>query len=100
MKKIEAIIKPFRLEEVKDALGELGINRMTTTEVKGFGRGGGHTEVYRSSECTIDFVPNIKIELVVTDEQLEAAVKAIAKPGKTGRNGGDEIFISTIELAA
>jgi nitrogen regulatory protein P-II 1 len=99
MKKIEAIIKPFRLEEVKDALGELGINRMTTTEVKD-GRGGGHTEVYRSSEYTIDFMPNIKIELVVTDEQLEAAVKAIAKPGKTGRKEGDEIFVSTIELAA
>lgn len=100
MKKIEAIIKPFRLEEVKDALRELGINRMTTAEVKGFGRGRGHTEFYRSSEYTIDFIPNIKIELVVTDEQLEAAVKAIAKPGKTGRNGGDEIFVSTIELAA
>ncbi len=64
------IIKPFKLEEVKDALGELGINRMTTTEVKGFGRGGGHTEVYRSSEYTIDFMPKIKIELVVTNEQL------------------------------
>jgi nitrogen regulatory protein P-II 1 len=100
MKKIEAIIKPFRLEEVKDALGELGINKMTTTEIKGFGRGGGHTEVYRGSEYTIDFMPNIKIELVVADEQLEAAVKAIAKPGETGRNGGDEIFVSTIELAA
>ena len=100
MKKIEAIIKPFRLEEVKDALGELGINRMTTTEVKGFGREGGHTEVYRSREYTIDFMPNIKIELVVTDEQLESAVKAIATPGKTGRNGGDEVFVSTIELAA
>src|ERR1035438_2128670 len=100
MKKIEAIIKQFRLEEVKDALGELGINRMTTTEVKGFGRGGGHTEVYRGREYTIDFIPNIKIELVVTDEQLEAAVKAIAKPGETGRNGGDEILVSTIELAA
>jgi nitrogen regulatory protein P-II 1 len=100
MKKIEAIIKPFRLEEVKDALGELGINRMTTTEVKGYGRWGGHTEVYRSSEYSIDFMPNIKLELVVTDEQLEAAVKAIAKPGETGRNGGEEIFVSTIELAA
>jgi len=100
MKKIEAIIKPFRLEEVKEALGELGIHRMTTTEVKGFGREAGHTEVYRGSEYTINFVPNIKIELVVTDEQLEAAVKAIAEPGKTGRNGGDEILVSTIELAA
>jgi nitrogen regulatory protein P-II 1 len=100
MKKIEAIIKPFWLEEVKNALGELGIHRMTTTEVKGFGREAGHTEVYRGSEYTINFVPNIKIELVVTDEQLEAAVKAIAEPGKTGRNGGDEILVSTIELAA
>jgi nitrogen regulatory protein PII len=100
MKKIEAIIKPFRLEEVKDALAELGINRMTTTEVKGFGRGVGHTEIYRSSEYTIDFVLNIKIEVVVTDEQLEAAVKAIAKPGETGTARGDEIFVSTIELAA
>ena len=100
MKKIEAIIKPFRLEEVKDALGELGINRMTTTEVKDFGRGGSHTEVYRGSEYSIDFMPNIKIELVVTDEQLEAAVKAISKSGKTGRNGGDGIFVSRIELAA
>ena len=100
MKKIEAIIKPSRVEEVKVALGELGIHRMTTTEVKGFGRGGGHIEVYRSSEYTIDSIPNIKIELVVTDEQLEAAVMAIVKPGETGRKGGDEIFVSTIELAA
>jgi len=100
VKKIEAIIKPFELGEVKDALGKLGITRMTTTEVRGFGREKVHTEIYRSEEYTVDFVPNIKIELVVADEQLAEVVKAIANPAKSGKKGGDEIFVSTVELAA
>jgi nitrogen regulatory protein P-II 1 len=100
MKKIEALIKPFKLEAIKEALGELGIKRMMTSEVRGFGRGHGHTEIYRSSEYTVDFLPQIKIELVVPDEQLAEAVKAIASPAKTGETGDDEIFVSTIEQAA
>ncbi len=100
MKKIEVIIKPFKLEEIKEALGEVGIKRMTTTEVKGFGRQESHTEIYRGRQYTVDFLPNIKIELVVADEQLDRAVKAIAKPAEAGKNGGDEIFVSTIEPAA
>ncbi|MGD0614094.1 MAG: P-II family nitrogen regulator [Verrucomicrobiota bacterium] len=100
MKKIEALIKPFRFEEVKNALCEAGIKKMTTTEVKGFGGHKGHTEIYRSKEYTVDFLPNIKIELVVTEEQLDQVIKAIAKPAKTGNAGSDEILVSTIEQAA
>ena len=84
MKKIEAIIKPFKLEEVKDALGEVGIEGMTVTEVKGFGRQKGHTEIYRGSEYTVDFLPKIKLELVIADSQVEAAVATIVKAAKTG----------------
>ena len=99
MKKIEAIIKPFKLEEVKDALGEAGIEGMTVSEVKGFGRQKGHTEIYRGSEYTVDFLPKIKIELVLTDERVDAAVKAIVSAAKTGKIGDGKIFVTTIEDA-
>jgi nitrogen regulatory protein P-II 1 len=99
MKKIEAIIKPFKLEEVKDALGELGIEGMTVSEVKGFGRQKGHTEIYRGSEYTVDFLPKIKLEIIVSDERLDAATGAIIKAAKTGKIGDGKIFVSTIEQA-
>jgi len=99
MKKIEAIIKPFKLEEVKDALGEIGIEGMTVTEVKGFGRQKGHTEIYRGSEYTVDFLPKIKIELVVADKQADAAVNTIVKAAKTGKIGDGKVFVSTVEQA-
>ena len=99
MKKIEAIIKPFKLEEVKDALGEIGIEGMTVTEVKGFGRQKGHTEIYRGSEYTVDFLPKIKIELVLTDEKTNEAVDAIVKTAKTGKIGDGKVFVSLVEEA-
>lgn len=99
MKKIEAIIKPFKLEEVKDALGEVGIEGMTVTEVKGFGRQKGHTEIYRGSEYTVDFLPKIKLELVVADTQAEAATTAIVKAAKTGKIGDGKVFVSPVEEA-
>jgi nitrogen regulatory protein P-II 1 len=99
MKKIEAIIKPFKLTEVKDALNELGIQGMTVTEVKGFGRQKGHTEIYRGSEYTVDFLPKIKVELVVADGQTEAAVAAIVRAAKTGKIGDGKVFVSAIEDA-
>ena len=99
MKKIEAIIKPFKLEEVKDALGEVGIEGMTVSEVKGFGRQKGHTEIYRGSEYTVDFLPKIKLEVVISDERLEAAVAAIVKSAKTGKIGDGKVFVSNIEEA-
>ena len=99
MKKIEAIIKPFKLEEVKDALGEIGIEGMTVTEVKGFGRQKGHTEIYRGSEYTVDFLPKIKIEIVIPDDKLEEAVEAIVKTAKTGKIGDGKVFVSTIDEA-
>ena len=99
MKKIEAIIKPFKLEEVKDALSELGIEGMTVTEVKGFGRQKGHTEIYRGSEYTVDFLPKIKLELVVADGQAETAVAAIIKAAKTGKIGDGKVFVSNVEQA-
>jgi nitrogen regulatory protein P-II 1 len=99
MKKIEAIIKPFKLEEVKDALGEAGIEGMTVTEVKGFGRQKGHTEIYRGSEYTVDFLPKIKVELVVADAHLDGAVAAIVKAAKTGKIGDGKVFVSTVEEA-
>jgi nitrogen regulatory protein P-II 1 len=99
MKKIEAIIKPFKLEEVKDALSEIGIEGMTVVEVKGFGRQKGHTEIYRGSEYTVDFLPKIKIELVTTDVQTEAAVAAIIKSAKTGKIGDGKVFVSSVEQA-
>lgn len=99
MKKIEAIIKPFKLEEVKDALGEVGIEGMTVTEVKGFGRQKGHTEIYRGSEYTVDFLPKIKLEIVLGDEKLDSAVSAIVRSAKTGKIGDGKVFISSIEEA-
>jgi nitrogen regulatory protein PII len=99
MKKIEAIIKPFKLEEVKDALGEIGIEGMTITEVKGFGRQKGHTEIYRGSEYTVDFLPKIKIELVVSDATLDPAIGAIIKAAKTGKIGDGKVFVTNIEDA-
>lgn len=99
MKKIEAIIKPFKLEEVKDALGEVGIEGLTVTEVKGFGRQKGHTEIYRGSEYTVDFLPKIKIELVLVDSKVESAVAAIIKSAKTGKIGDGKVFVSSVEEA-
>ena len=99
MKKIEAIIKPFKVEEVKDALTELGVQGMTTFDVKGFGRQKGHTEIYRGSEYTVDFVPKIMVLAVVADTLVEAAVSAIVKAAKTGAVGDGKIFVSTIEEA-
>ena len=99
MKKIEAIIKPFKLEDVKAALTELGIEGMTVSEVKGFGRQKGHTEIYRGSEYTVDFLPKIKVEVVLADSQIEGAVAAIVKAAKTGKIGDGKVFISAIEDA-
>ena len=99
MKKVEAIIKPFKLDEVKDALGEVGIQGMTVTEVKGFGRTGGKKEVYRGSAYVVDFVPKVKVEVVVPDSQVVAVIEAIEKAGKTGRIGDGKIFIVGIEEA-
>ena len=99
MKKIEAIIKPFKLNEVKDALHELGLLGMTVTEVKGFGRQKGHTEIYRGSEYTVDFLPKIKIEIVLADSQVEPAVQAIINSARTGKIGDGKVFISSIEDA-
>jgi len=99
MKKIEAIIKPFKLEEVKDSLHELGIQGMTVIEAKGFGRQKGHTEIYRGSEYTVDFLPKLKIEVVITDSQVEPAVAAIIKGAKTGKIGDGKIFVSAVEEA-
>jgi len=99
MKKIEAIVKPFKLEEVKDALGEIGINGMTVTEVKGFGRQRGHTEIYRGSEYTVDFLPKVKLELVVGDNQAEEAVGIIVRSARTGKIGDGKVFVSSIDEA-
>ncbi len=99
MKKIEAIIKPFKLEEVKDALSEVGIEGMTVIEVKGFGRQKGHTEIYRGSEYTVDFLPKIKLEIVLADNIVEQAVSAIVKAAKTGKIGDGKIFVSPVDQA-
>ena len=99
MKKIESIIKPFKLEDVKAALSEVGIEGMTVSEVKGFGRQKGHTEIYRGSEYTVDFLPKIKLELVVTDKQVAPAVAGIIKAAKTGKIGDGKVFVSPVEQA-
>ncbi len=99
MKKIEAIIKPFKLEDVKEALSGLGVEGMTVSEVKGFGRQKGHTEIYRGSEYTVDFLPKLKVEVVLTDTQVAAAVDAIVKAAKTGKIGDGKVFVSSIENA-
>ena len=99
MKKIEAIIKPFKLEDVKEALAEIGVEGMTVTEVKGFGRQKGHTEIYRGSEYTVDFLPKIKIEVVLADSLVNAALTAIVKAAKTGKIGDGKVFVSPVENA-
>jgi nitrogen regulatory protein P-II 1 len=97
MKKIEAIIKPFKLDEVREALSELGASGLTVTEVKGFGRQKGHTELYRGAEYVVDFLPKIKIELVISTDMLEAAVDAIVKSAHTGKIGDGKIFVTSVE---
>jgi len=97
MKKIEAIIKPFKLEEVKDALSQIGIEGMTVSEVKGFGRQKGHTEIYRGSEYKVDFLPKIKIGIVLPDARVESAVAAIVSSAKTGKIGDGKVFVSDVE---
>ena len=97
MKKIEAIIKPSKLEEVKVNLSDIGLGGMTVTEVRGFGRQKGHTEIYRGSEYTVDYVPKVKVELVVADSELDSALAAIIKGAKTGRIGDGKIFVSPID---
>ncbi len=99
MKKIEAIIKPFKLDEVKEALQEIGIQGLSVTEAKGFGRQKGHTELYRGAEYVVDFLPKVKIEVVLADEQVDAAVEAIIAAAKTGKIGDGKIFISPVEQA-
>ena len=97
MKKIEAIIKPFKLDEVREALSEVGVTGLTVTEVKGFGRQKGHTELYRGAEYVVDFLPKIKIEVVVADATVEQAIEAIIKSARTGKIGDGKIFVTTVE---
>ena len=97
MKKIEAIIKPFKLDEVREALGGLGVEGMTVSEVKGFGRQKGHTEIYRGSEYTTDFLPKIKVEVVLADDRIDSAVNAIIAAAKTGKIGDGKIFVTEVE---
>src|SRR3989304_2683520 len=97
MKKIEAIIKPFKIDEVKNALNQAGITGMTVTEVKGFGRQKGHTELYRGAEYVVDFLPKIKIEVVVTDDMVEKVIQTIVNTARTGRIGGGKIFVTNVE---
>ena len=99
MKKIEAIIKPFKLEDVKEALAEIGVEGMTVGEVKGFGRQKGHTEIYRGSEYTVDFLPKIKIEIVLVDDMVQKAVDTIVRAAKTGKIGDGKVFVSAVEDA-
>jgi len=99
MKKVEAIIKPFKLEDVKQALAALGVEGMTVSEVKGFGRQKGHTEIYRGSEYTVDFLPKIKIEIVLVDGLVDSAVQAIVKAARTGKIGDGKVFVSPVENA-
>lgn len=99
MKKIEAIVKPFKLDEVKDALNEIGIQGMTVTEVKGFGRQKGHTELYRGAEYVVDFIPKIKIEIVTSDSLSEKVVSTIERVAKTGKIGDGKIFVYTVDEA-
>lgn len=96
MKKIEAIFKPFKLDEVREALSEIGVSGLTVTEVKGFGRQKGHTELYRGAEYVVDFLPKVKVDVVVADKQAEAAIDAIVKAARTGKIGDGKIFISDV----
>ena len=97
MKKIEAIFKPFKLDEVREALSEIGVSGLTVTEVKGFGRQKGHTELYRGAEYVVDFLPKVKIEVVIAENMLEGAVDAIVKAARTGKIGDGKIFVTTVE---
>ncbi len=97
MKRIEAIIKPFKLDEVREALSAIGVNGLTVTEVKGFGRQKGHTELYRGAEYVVDFLPKIKVELVLADNMVEDAIEAIIKSAHTGKIGDGKIFVSNVE---
>ena len=99
MKKIDAIIKPFKLEEVKEALAAVGVQGLTVSEVKGFGRQKGHTEIYRGSEYTVDFLPKIKIEVVLADSLVTQAIEAIVRAAKTGKIGDGKVFVSNVETA-
>jgi nitrogen regulatory protein P-II 1 len=99
MKKIEAIIKPFKMEDVKEALTEIGIEGMTVSEVKGFGRQKGHTEIYRGSEYTVDFLPKVKFEVVVADERVQKAVETIVEAARTGKIGDGKVFVLPIDEA-
>lgn len=99
MKKIEAIIKPFKMEDVKEALSEIGVEGMTVSEVKGFGRQKGHTEIYRGSEYTVDFLPKVKIEVVLPEDRIPRAIEAIIKSAKTGKIGDGKIFVLNVEEA-
>ena len=97
MKKIEAIVKPFKLDDVREALSEIGITGMTATEVKGFGRQKGHTELYRGAEYVVDFLPKVKIEIVVTNDQAEACIDAITQAARTGKIGDGKIFVTSVD---
>jgi nitrogen regulatory protein P-II 1 len=97
MKKIEAIFKPFKLDEVREALSEIGVSGLTVTEVKGFGRQKGHTELYRGAEYVVDFLPKVKVEVVIPDTMLEQAIDAIIKSARTGKIGDGKIFVSTVQ---
>ncbi|MCX7154644.1 MAG: P-II family nitrogen regulator [Betaproteobacteria bacterium] len=97
MKKIEAVVKPFKLEEVREALAEVGVTGLTVTEVKGFGRQKGHTELYRGAEYVVDFLPKVKIEVVVTEKMLEPAIEAIIKAARTGKIGDGKIFVTSVD---
>ena len=97
MKKIEAVIKPFKLDDVREALSEVGVNGMTVTEVKGFGRQKGHTELYRGAEYNVDFLPKVKVELIVADEQVERCIETIMKTAQTGKIGDGKIFVYEVE---
>lgn len=99
MKKVEAIIKPFKLDEVKEALHEIGVSGITVTEARGFGRQKGHTELYRGAEYVVDFLPKVKLEVVVSDDQVDRVVEAVAAAAQTGRIGDGKIFVSPIERA-
>lgn len=96
MKKIEAIIKPFKLDDVREALSDIGVKGMTASEVKGFGRQKGHTELYRGAEYVIDFLPKVKVEIVITDEQVDASIEAITNAARTGKIGDGKIFVSEV----
>jgi len=97
MKKIEAVVKPFKLDEVREALSEIGVTGLTVTEVKGFGRQKGHTELYRGAEYVVDFLPKVKVEVVVSEKLLERAIEAIVKSARTGKIGDGKIFVTTVE---